>query len=370
MRIQSFRAAVAVLAAAASVFAAATAYTVPRYSARYGQDCSLCHFNPAGGGERTVYATKYLVPEEMALHPPGADALAGIDPQISRTITAGVDLRTFFFQVNPNQFDRPDDFMQMQGNLYVNVQMSDRLAAVLSQGMTGEYEVFGLAYFLPFNGYLKAGRFTPQYGWRFDDHTAYVRERMGFIPPAHTDAGMELGIHPGAAVLTVSLLNGAPGSLQDFNQSMEVVGRAGYRFRVGKLGLALGGSALRNKDPQTDRLAGGPFAYLSAGRLVWVGEADFLRDRSPGVEPATSWFTSNELSFRIRQGVDAVATFDHYDPDKSADTGSQQRYGAGVQVMPYPFLILDGRVNYTRRTGAALAPGDYTQTVVQMHFFY
>ena len=46
--------------------AADDAMALPRYTARYGQDCRLCHVNPTGGGLRNAYATQYLIPAEIA----------------------------------------------------------------------------------------------------------------------------------------------------------------------------------------------------------------------------------------------------------------------------------------------------------------
>nr|MEE4266754.1 hypothetical protein [Candidatus Krumholzibacteria bacterium] len=45
---------------------AGEAHAVPRYTAQYGQSCTLCHTNPTGGGLRTEYASQYLIPEEIA----------------------------------------------------------------------------------------------------------------------------------------------------------------------------------------------------------------------------------------------------------------------------------------------------------------
>ena len=196
----AFRTAVVTAVLVASALVARNAYTIPRYSARYGQECSLCHMNPTGGGERSLYASQYLVPEEMAVVKLDEEARKKIDPQLSRTITAGVDLRTFFFRSNserPNLAFDTQDFMQMEGNLYLHLQLDDRFSAYMSRGMSGEYEVFGMGYILPLNGYVKVGRFMPAYGWRFADHTSFVRELMGFFLPPIPTWGWRWGFIPG-----------------------------------------------------------------------------------------------------------------------------------------------------------------------------
>jgi len=46
---------------------AGEAGAVPRYSARYGQSCTLCHQNPTGGGMRTLYASQLCL---LLIRPP------------------------------------------------------------------------------------------------------------------------------------------------------------------------------------------------------------------------------------------------------------------------------------------------------------
>ena len=55
--------------AALSLLPALRAGALPRYSARYEQNCSLCHVNPSGGGMRSGYATQQLIPKEIAMSP-------------------------------------------------------------------------------------------------------------------------------------------------------------------------------------------------------------------------------------------------------------------------------------------------------------
>ena len=383
----AFRTAVVTAVLAASALIARNAYTIPRYSARYGQECSLCHMNPTGGGERSLYASQYLVPKEMAVVKLDEEARKKIDPQLSRTITAGVDLRTFFFRSNseaPNLAFDTQDFMQMEGNLYLHLQLDDRFSAYMSRGMSGEYEVFGMGYFLPLNGYVKVGRFMPAYGWRFADHTSFVRELMGFFPPTHTDVGMEVGVHPGRGAMSLALLNGARGSIQDGDKNLAVVGRASYRWTMGTTQAALGGSFYRNRRDflntryqlgvgGTDRTAGGGFGYLSAGPVTWVGEADVSRNTFPGPADSTRtyWFTTHELTWEFIQGADLRGTFDYLDPDTDQDLPTYSRYGIGAEVMPYPFVKVTGMVNFWRsKPAAGMAKNDYTQGELQVHFFY
>ncbi len=58
----------------AALLAGTPALALPRYAATYGQSCVLCHENPTGGGLRNLYATQYLIPEEIAARGwPGED---------------------------------------------------------------------------------------------------------------------------------------------------------------------------------------------------------------------------------------------------------------------------------------------------------
>ena len=55
--------------ALATALPALTARAVPRYSARYEQNCMLCHVNPSGGGMRSAYAVQELIPKEFLISP-------------------------------------------------------------------------------------------------------------------------------------------------------------------------------------------------------------------------------------------------------------------------------------------------------------
>lgn len=360
-----------------ALLAAGDAYTIPRYSARYEQECSLCHLNPAGGGERSAYATQYIVPREMAIVPLDEEALKGIDPQINDAVTIGTDLRTFFIR-SQEKPGRPQDFFQMQGNLYLAFQLAPKLSAHLAYGINQEHEVYGLAYVLPLNGYVKLGRFTPDYGWKLADHTSFVRVGMGFIPPLHTDVGMEVGVSPKRASIVLGVSNGRPGNLYDSDNSLAVSGRAVVRGDLGGVGYCLGGSGWRNADDfDGTRTAFGPLYYLTWEGLTWIGEVDFARDEPPGEPGIDRLFASLEVAYPVHQGVDLKVTFDYLDPNRHRDSGTLSRYGLGVEVMPYPFITLEAGLNSYAgdmgRVGGNLEVTDFredTEGRLQVHFFY
>jgi hypothetical protein len=338
----------------------------------------------------------------MAMVDLGEEFLEGIDPQISKAVTLGADLRTFYFsqsdlpagttQIYPEPF--AENFFQMQGNLYLSLQLTPRLSAHLSHAITETREVYGLAYLLPWSGYAKVGRFVPSFGWRHDDHTLFSRAKTGFFPPGFTDVGVELGIFPGPLEAQFGVVNGALGlrTLNDIDDAMALYGRAAVRFHAGDLGGALGGSVWHNAEESSfslppvlgvgfsaltvERNTGGPFGYLTWRDLSWVGE--FYLSGISAVEAGVDttqegWITSHELTWRVVRGVDLRGTFDYIDFDTDADVGSQRRFGAGVEVMPYPFLKTSAGAQFYHTEdpqGTGVLTDDFTQLIVQVLFFY
>jgi len=371
-----------VIAAAGLCLVVANAYTIPRYSARYGQDCNLCHVNPAGGGQRTTYATQFIVPKEMSLLKLSDSTMASIEPQLSKAVTIGADARTLFLLSDLGQNDfvqtlPPEDFFQMQANLYLSLQLTDRFTLYFDKGMgpsSSTPEIFGLGYILPATGWVKVGRFTPDFGWRTPDHTAFVRQYMGFIPPFQTDVGLELGINPGNLMLTGSVLNGNLGSTNDQDDRLELTSRALYRAHAGKLGFALGGSVLWNRQFDREQTAGGPIGYFQFKPFTWTWEADVSQFKDLGaVRDSTSFFTSHELAVQLRQGFDLKGTLDIYDPDIDADGGKRIRYGFGAESMVYPFVRLEAMAYLYRNldeAGISYPESEYSQFIGQVHFFY
>lgn len=363
-------AAVLSFAAGIMLLALAGARALPRHSARYEQNCNLCHVNPTGGGMRSTYASQFIVPEELAWGTLGDDALAGIDPEIANNITIGADFRMIYFYSDDDLQSK--NFFQMQGDIYLNFQMSDQLALYFDSGISTRYELFGTAYILPNSGYVKVGRFIPAFGWKFDDHTMYTRDFLGFFPPGHTDVGMELGWYPNNFALHASVLNGNRGGTFDDNRDLGVALRGLYRFNLWNMGMSVGASGYHNRESDGDHDVAGTFGYYTWKGFAWVGEVDLYRFDPVGTDEATtSLVMSNEFAYLIRKGLELKATYDFFDADKDLKSGSQQRVGAGVFVMPSPFLGLEALVRATDFTnGPDLTGDDFYELIAQFHFLY
>ncbi len=357
---------------------AAHSFALPRYAARYEQDCHLCHFNPSGGGERSTYASQYLVPMEMVLRPFEQDELQKIMPTLGENVVIGADLRTIASYSDDETARSRNNFFHMQSDIYLSFQVDEKFALYFDRGSGNTYEAFGLARLLPFNGYIKTGRFTPAYGWKLADHNAFSREKLGFLPPAHTDVGVELGLFPGSGSLQFGLVNGNQGGTSDTNDELSFVVRGEFRRNFRGVGMAIGGALQRNDDrpgsafPTETRQTGGPFGYLMWRKLTWLGEVDWLHQSPPGEAPdTTALVASHEIAFQVMPGLDLVGTYSFYDPDIDLETGIEERWAWGVDLFYNPFVKLSALVqSYHYEEGAGVIGEDYRQLVAQAHFLY
>ena len=334
---------------------------IPRYSAKYGQTCSLCHTNPTGAGLRTLYATQYIVPTELSMTTFEPEELEKIRPDLSGSVTVGLDLRTLLYQGGQDR----SGIIAMQGDIYAAVQMNEKFLGYVDVGRGGAQEYFGVAYLLPGNGYFKAGRFMPDYGWRWADHQMFSRrflldEDGNDYPSALHDDGVEIGAHYGALRATASLLDGSGENGESY------AARAVVRFNPGVFNLALGTSILRREELSGHQRAAGVFGYAAVGPMTWVVELDETRNSS-----RTGVLVSNELGWEVVQGFTLRATYSFQDPDVDLKTGTRSRYGAGFDALATPFFgVLLMANQYDFRQGDLIDASDYFQGELVLHFLY
>jgi hypothetical protein len=356
----------------------------PRYSMMVGQRCNLCHQNPTGGGQRDPYASEYLVGSGLAMQL-GAGGDAGSGSEIGDDLVVGADLRTIW--LNRDDRDTGNNFRQMQGSIYLTLRLDDPRYSIYVQEELGQrneaFEIWGMGYVLPANGYVKVGRFVPAFGWKLPDHRVFSRRDFVFLPafPPHSDTGIEIGLHPGNFAIEGSVLNGQFQSILDRDDDLAFTGRGSWRWTREPFHLVVGGSWYGRDGEGEDLDAGGPFAGARWGPLVWLGELDWTRREPVGDRVTKGFVTTQELTLNIVQGLNLVGTWDFFDPDLDLKTGSVTRIGAGLDALVYPFLQVAGKVNvFIVEDGDgiddALEPSpeiradDFVQTQLQIHFLY
>lgn len=356
--------ALALLSACALLLAAGEATALPRYSAQYGQRCALCHVNPTGGGARTLYASQMIVPEELSFSRYQPEAIANIRPDLTPAVSVGLDLRNLLMFAEGGRGDQ----VSMQAEAHVVVEADENLTAFLTLGDGGAQEYGGIAYVLPLDGYVKVGRFTPDYGWRWDDHLMASRRYL-LAPAGSTNpnylrqTGVEVGAHTQAVEVTASLLDDIDPERESY------AGRLVLRHSPGRVNLALGTSYLRQEgslqQPQRMR-AWGAFGYASWGKATWVFEVDETGD---GLHEGL--LISQELTWRLRQGLHLRGTYSFQDPDRHQETGARDRWGVGADLLATPFFGVQAMLNrYEADQGALVGDQDQWRGELVLHVLY
>ena len=344
-------------------FTAILSFGLPRFNAQAEQKCNLCHVSPTGGGMRTGFGSQFFAMTELAAHEVSFEEIEKFQPQVSDILSLGMDMRTQYIYDESAELST---FFQMEGNFYANAQLDQRFSLTLSKGLYNGFEIFGMGYILPQHGYFRVGKFQPAYGWRFADHTSFVRERM-LWPANSTDTGIEFGIYPHSLSANIGFYNGSGGMFDD-GKGKAVSSRVEYRENIGGLGVGLGGSYYMADGSAGDKTMYGPLYYLKYGKLIIQGEMDWLEDKTTVIEGITSFANTQKLVYMARQGIWLELLYDFYDSDIDNKDGALARYGLGIDYFPYGFLEIEPMIRYYDDTSDA--NDDYVLFNTQLHFFF
>jgi hypothetical protein len=320
-----------------------TAQALPRFASRTGASCQSCHVNPSGGGMRQAFGAKYGR-EELPV--PTWSQELGIEEfttKLSETVSIGADFRTlYYYQQIPDTGAavagaNRNGFWQMQGDVYLNFRLARKVQVYLDKGLYGGFEAFGLLGILPANGFIKVGKFVPNYGLKLDDHRSYVRQYTGFSPefgrPELT--GGEVGISPGPVTVTGGFYNAADGFGAGTGNQKAVLGRVEGMFNAGEeMSVGVGGNVFTAKSSSGVRttLFGG-FGLFSYQDLTLLGEADLMKTEAGSLTTNALVLTA-EAGYTITPGLDLKAGYDFYDPDTDLKSGAVSRYSLGLEFFP------------------------------------
>jgi hypothetical protein len=328
------------LLALAAFLSGPRAFSLPRFASRTGSKCQSCHVDPSGGEMRQTLGVQYGRDQL----PVPAWSKSSDENDFSNIITnilgIGADFRTIYYNRKLNDSTRSNGLFQMQGDLYINLHVSQKvfLFLNLNKGTSSGFDAYALLNVLPASGHLKIGRFVPDYGTNLDDHTAYVRQYTKLSPEYDVveRTGMEAAVSPGAFTILGGVYNADEGGGIPGTNNKAFLGRAEGMFKLsGNVSLGLGGNVFATKTgiPGIATTYYGGFGSFSVGEFTVLGEADWIRTSPVGVT-TTALATYAEADYVITQGVDLKLSYDFYDQDVNYKTGSKSRYSVGVEFFP------------------------------------
>lgn len=342
--------------------------------------CGVCHVNPTGGMIRNkdgFYFGTRTLPMSSKLNEDIGQSLELL--KSNKFISLGGDFR--FMNLMSDQDGKTEPhYFPMQADLYVDLRLMKYVSFVSQFGLerggnSAVREVFGLLHNLPYNGYLKLGKFIPPYGHRLEDHTAYIRTKIAFD---HSQAssyvsGIEAGVEPLVLFANAAYFNQDETPKNDTGKLQKGFSAvAGWRG----LWLQLGGSYLNISDFETtatsttDRSSYGVFGALRVFSASLLFEYDFVKDDISGAAGGSerkSMVTFQELNYRILKGLNAKARYETYDPDDDVTGDDLKRYMAGVDIVPYPFIEFN--LQY-RHTDDPAIVNEYNEYLFMAHLWF
>jgi hypothetical protein len=380
----------AVAALGLSALAALVAVPVraePYMQVRTGAKCMDCHTNLDGGGKRTafahIHAHDILHDLQLLPIPPG---VKGFNGQINEYVGLGMDLRVNNTTIFQDRFNKQGNVPQNKAFRrsvssnetavneflgYTEVDVIPNYVMLygdwnLNGGVTNR-EGFGLVRgFLPYDTYVKAGRFFPPYGLRLWDDSAFIRSETGFTF-TNPDEGAEIGFAPGPFYFATSVTNGNSGD-KDVQATVN-----GY-------GVFEDVPVVRNV------MAGASFARLSnqkntaawyAGSNIWnftyLGEFDLIDDHTVASEGRRDQFaTYAEVDYLAFDWLNIRGAFEFL---KVSNDQNRTRYSIGVE--PFIDRYIQPRIQYQINNGPP-EPGMQQSELIQnqcalifeLHFFF
>lgn len=343
----------------------------PQYSAREGLYCVACHVDPAGGGLRRGNGFSYA----LGRHEWEAEAKFEewkVNPEVTKGVRLGSDLRYVGMDYNPSEhYDQPAGVTPpetpatfanyaMQGSVYVAFQPVQQLVLYynldLGAGNLKQRDWYGMVQNIgSFHGYVKAGQIRSPYGIRFDDHTAFVRGKVGGPPgelgmmeldPRFTYPGVEIGATPKGGFVHLAYQDEGGVGQPNFVKVKEKAVSAKAGLIRGHLlfgaSARLNGRGDGDKDSKSCRY--GPFVQFGADRFSLAAEYDYgcdqfdatsPDDRYNGLHLAGEYYLNRSWTFRADSGY-----MDRRKSEGPSNRLVSRRYSLGAELTPLPFLRL------------------------------
>ncbi len=353
---------------ASAAFSGNHAHAEPYIAVRAGLECSSCHVNPTGGGQRNAFGNTFAQNAMNAR--PGAisNAREAWTGAINRWVSVGGDFRGRMAGTRvqgdtnpPAEFEVQDVFAYLTFNL-----IPDRLTVHVDErvGPRGASNRQSYALIRPGGGpwYIRGGRFFLPFGLRLADDGAFIRQSTGinFTTP---DTGLEFGHERARWSTRVAVTNGTAGApeIDDGKQISAVATYLRPRWRMGI-------SANHNSADAGNRDMAGVFAGLRSGPLVWLAELDYIRDELSGPGNRHMRAALIEANWGLAPGQNLKLTAERL-YSNAPDQDTRSRNSVIWEYFPIPFV--QSRVGWRRMRGTpGIAPQNRDEWFAQLHVYF
>jgi hypothetical protein len=357
-------------------------YSLPRFALKTGGMCIDCHTNPTGGNLRHSDGWSYGR-NVLPLISPGKDFT--MSNALNENILFGFDFRGQYLALFREGSSR-SDFQRMTGSVYSSIGISEQIDLLARYDFIwGIWEAYAVARILPNDSYIKAGSFTPNFGIRLDDHTAYTRggdlgivtsrgmEPRGLIyDPRYTETGAEIGIN----LSDFGLFTGSVGtsSQQLFTRDPSYTASLQFNapltdeinFTVGTSGAIFKTMrftpAFTVEYPEVKMY--GFFGGVGIGNISLIGEFDFAYGYLRKDTRSTALMV--EASYIFIKGIEAVVRYDRFDPYTLRNDDDLSRFIFGFEFHPYNFIEIRPQYRVQMETPAV----KNNLLLIQFHFWY
>jgi hypothetical protein len=352
---------------------------LPRFALMTGTKCGSCHVNPTGGLMRNEFGVGYSM-EKLPLAAL-KDSEFTFSSKLTDNISIGGDYRSQFIYDGGT---RTTSFQAMTTTIYGSIMLNKKITFFFKQdivnstyGSLGGPEVYGIAKVIP-GWYIKGGDFLPNYGWRLDDHTSYVRGGdLGFIKslgvrpgllfiPDYKDIGVEIGGTIEGLFVTAGIFNGTGNTDQiKFSKNKAYAVKTEYmgsisdvNFRIGASGYGFNAFSM-----------GGFTAGIGTGDIVILGEVDWTKNYN--VDPVNnpggySMAAYGEIDVRAIQGLWLIGKYDMFDAIQGASNDEISRITLGIECFPLSFVEIRPQYRINMETPSV----SNDQALVQMHLWF
>jgi hypothetical protein len=341
-------------------------FSLPRYSLKNGFQCIDCHVNPTGGIMRNESGWSFG--KKLAVY---STSNLEMSPKLNENISIGFDLRTQYLY---SQALRRTDFHKMSGAFYTNIDLSDNISFIGKYDFIQRiWEGYGVLKILPNESYFKVGSFSPAFGIRLDDHTAYTRggdfgllftagTRQGLIyNPFYIETGIEAGVYLSDFIfLTLS----AGQSNFPFLTDPTYTARFELTPQIGHINLLVGGSFGAYRDTLEVKMIAAFFGFAIRD-FTFLAEYDLINNFLAREKKSSAFMI--ETSYKLIKGIEAVIRYDLFVPISEKPDLNFSHLILGFEIHPYSFIELRPQYRINMEKPAAVKNDAF---VLQFHFWY